>query len=160
MRISGRDRREIRRTMLENTQPFRRVWLVLATETSCTSCGFDEMSNSGLDPTCATCEGLGKVVTFTKLEVRARIKVFDFVQLQGAGAAPPGVELGDMALYVPVTSQSNFDTLMSEERSYAKIEGDSNAYRPFSVSADGVGGVDEIRVVLKKTTMEKRATGY
>ncbi len=40
------------------------------------------------------------------------------------------------------------------------VAGDGNAYQPFSITADGVGQDDEIRVLLRKVNVEQRATGY
>ena len=160
MFISGQDRYDIRQTMLHASGNFRGVYGLVATVTDCTACGYDTMSDSGLDPTCATCSGTGKTFAWLVQEVSARIKVFDFVQLQGAGAVPPGVELGDMALYVRKNDQALFDTIQQEHRSYVKVDGDSNAYRPFAVSSDGVGMDDEFRILMRKVTLDERKTGY
>jgi hypothetical protein len=118
------------------------------------------MSDSGDDPTCLTCEGTGKTVSWLIREIPSRIKVFDFVQLQGAGPIPPGVELGDVALYVRKNDRETFENLEGQRYSYVKIAGDGNAYQPFSITADGVGQDDEIRVLLRKVSVEQRQTGY
>lgn len=162
MMIKNSERHQIRQTMQYLRGEFRRAWVLLASTSDCTvsGCGYDPMTDSAIDPTCVVCEGTGKVIVFTPHEVRARIKVFDFVQLQGAGAAPPGVELGDAALYVRVNDRGIFEASEENSISYVKMEGDGKAYRVFSISADGVGGEDEIRILLKKTKDVQRATGY
>ena len=160
--IRNYDRYDIRRIMQNLRGEFRRVWVLIATTSNCDAagCGYDSMSDSAIDPTCSMCDGTGKTITFTTHELKARIKVFDFVQLQGAGAAPPGVELGDVALYIRVHDKGVLTTCNETPISYVKLEGDSVAYRPFSIAADGVGREDEIRVLLKKTKDVQRATGY
>ena len=160
MLISGIERHGIRQTMLMTSGNFRAVYGLKATVTDCTACGYEPMSDAGLDPTCATCLGTGKEIVWLVQQVSARVRVFDFVQLQGAGAVPPGVELGDIALYVRKNDRALFDTIEQEHRSYVKVDGDGNAYRPFSVSSDGVGMDDEVRILMRKVTLDERKTGY
>ena len=160
MRISGIERYDIRQVMGNARGDFRSVHVLHATLTDCTVCGYDPMSDSGDDPTCSECEGTGKTISWLAREIPSRIKVFDFVQLQGAGAVPPGVELGDVALYVRKNDRETFETLEGKQHSYVKIAGDGNAYQPFSITADGVGQDDEIRVLLRKVSVEQRVTGY
>jgi hypothetical protein len=160
--IRGYERHRIRGTMQRLRRTFRRVWVLLADLSRCeaSDCGFDELTQSGINPNCLSCKGTGRVITYRPHEVKARIKVFDFVELQGAGAAPPGVELGDVALYVRLHDKKTFSTCNLDTYSYVVLEGDPVAYRPFSITADGVGLEDETRIILKKTKDVQRAAGY
>lgn len=160
MRITGMERWDIRRTMQDVRLNFRPVYVLIAEQHECPTCGFDSFSQSGLDTNCETCDGTGHVTMWVPHEVKARIKVLDFVQLQGAGAVPPGVELGDAAVYVRVHDRDVFELVDDDVRSYVKIDGDPGSYRVFSITADGVGYEDEVRILLKKSHVEQRATGY
>lgn len=145
--------------MQEIRADYRPIYVLLATLVECPTCGFDEFSQGGFDTNCATCNGTGRSVEYTRHEMKGRIKILDFVQLQGAGYAPPGVELGDVEVYVRPHDRDVFEECEKDTRSYIVISGDAASYRPFSINADGVGYEDEVRVLLKKANVESRATG-
>jgi len=138
---------------------YRPTYLVWpSAETECPDCSFEEFTQSADDITCATCEGLGKVLTWATAKVQARIQHYDFVTLMASGL-PPGVEVGDTVVYV---SKEVKDMVVDSVRpsQYGYLFIDSDTYRPVSVAPTGVGHQDEWRMELKRTEMDVRPTGY
>ncbi|NIQ88599.1 MAG: hypothetical protein GWN93_05785 [Deltaproteobacteria bacterium] len=134
---------------------FHLVWP--SAETDCPDCAFEDFTQSGDSITCATCEGLGKILTWAKAEVYGRIQHYDFVTLAASGL-PPGVEVGDVVVYV---SREVKDMALDVRQSqYGYLFIDSDTYRPVSVAPTGVGHQDEWRIELKRSEMDVRPTGY
>ena len=160
MRITATERFNIRRTMQDIRADFRRVYVLEATLADCTACGFDELSQSALDSNCTTCDGTGKTISWTVTEIRTRIKVVDFIHLMGIGSISPGIEVGDVIVYIRNNDKDTLERCDLNDASYVKIEHDTSAYRVYGMTSDGVGQEDEVRVILRKTNVETRATGY
>jgi hypothetical protein len=144
--------------VLDQLRPnYRSFHLLVPTETDCTVCGYDEFTDSALDSACTTCNGLGRTVTWTALEVKGRVQHYDFVKLSAAGL-PPGIEIGDSVAYVSPEVKDAVLDLRESPRGYVYL--DSDTYRPWSVQPTGVGHADEWRVELKRTNVDARADGY
>jgi hypothetical protein len=117
-----------------------RVVVHYATETNCTAtgCGFDEFSQSGIKADCLTCEGVGKIITWKKQNLRARVywanaKLNYF-------APTPGVEIGDCVLTVTKHDLPVIQEAMQNERSY--IEVDDFKVKPTKVSSNVLPGIE------------------
>lgn len=152
------ERRAIRADMKMVRANYRAVYLLYPTETECTACGgVDPFTDSAYDISCSTCGGVGYTLSWATWQIAARIKQMDLVQMQAAGI-PPGIEIGDVELYVSRQTRDAVERIMEESRAYVYFDG--QRFRPTNVTADGVGTADEWRVELKRFNPEVRLTGY
>ena len=158
MTIRWPERRAIRSDMRMIRGNYRMVYLLYPTETECTVCGgVDEFTDSAYDISCATCGGVGYTLSWATWQIAARIKQIDLVQLQAAGI-PPGIEIGDVELYVSLDTKAAIEKVREELRAYVYFDG--QRFRPTTITADGVGTADEWRIELNRHNPEVRLTGY
>lgn len=155
--LGSSDRAWVERTLRGLRSNYRSFHLLLPTETDCPDCGYDELTDSALDIACTTCNGIGKVIEWSPLEVHGRVQHYDFVKLSAAGI-PPGIEVGDSVAYISSEIKEAVLDLRESPRGYVYLDGDT--YRPWSVQPTGVGHADEWRVELKRTKVDVRASGY
>lgn len=156
MLLSAGDMNEVQSTLSRVRGNYRTFLLVWPTaETECTACGFDELTQSAKDSSCATCDGIGKTLTWVTVEVQGRLQHYDFVKLAAAGI-PPGIEIGDVVSYISKDVKDAVLDLRASQFGYALI--DSETFRPYSVVPDGVGHADEWRVEWKRTEVD--VTGH
>ncbi len=158
MTIRAWERKAIRSDMRVIRGNYRAVYLLYPTETECTVCGgVDEFTDSAYDVSCPTCGGTGYTLAWATWQIAARIKQIDLVQLQAAGI-PPGIEIGDVELYVSLDTKAAIEKIIEESRAYVYFDG--QRFRPTITTADGVGTADEWRVELSRHNPEVRLTGY
>ena len=137
---------------------YRTVYLLYPTETECTACGgVDTFTDSAYDVSCPTCGGVGYTLSWAPWQIAARIKQIDLVQMQVAGI-PPGIEIGDVELYVSRDTKEAIEKIREESRAYVYFDG--QRFRPTTITADGVGTADEWRIELKRHNPEVRLAGY
>lgn len=152
------DRHGVERTLAGVRNNYRSFHIAYpVTETECGTCGFDEFTQSALDPSCPECDGIGKTFTWATLEVLGRLQHYDFIKLSAAGI-PPGIEVGDLVTYTSGDVKDSILEARASRYGYAYIDGDT--YRPFSIQPTGVGHADEWRTEWKRTKVDARATGY
>ena len=158
MTIRSWERTAIRSDMRVIRGNYRTVYLLYPTETECTVCGgVDEFTDSAYDISCANCGGVGYTLSWATWQIAARIKQIDLVQLQAAGI-PPGIEMGDVELYVSRDTKAFIEKIREESRAYVYFDG--QRFRPETITADGVGTADEWRIELNRYNPEVRLTGY
>ena len=122
-----------------------RVTIYLAKETDCTNplCGWDEFSQSGKLADCAVCHGAGKITTFTKRSLLARV-VWGNTQLQCIPPTP-GIEVGDVTLGIVPADLPLIQQVLDSERSYLMVDGFS--VRPLNTSVSNIPGIEEAYLV-------------
>lgn len=156
--LAPSDRRAIEKTLSGIRNNYRSFSLHYPrSEDDCPDCGFDELTQSALDPACPTCEGTGKVLSWVTIVAFGRLQYYDFVTLSVTGIAP-GIEIGDVVCYISTSVKDAVLALRASPYGYAYIDGDT--FRPFSVQPTGVGHSDEWRVEWKRSKVDARATGY
>lgn len=132
-----------------------RVVAMLAQEVVCPQpdCGWDEFSQSAKRVDCPVCHGQGKVLTFDKRTIRARV-VWANTYLNYL-AVTSGVEMGDVSLGIERPDVETVNLVMAQERSYLLV--DSKAVRPTSVSPMVIPGVEDgFQVICNVYTPESR----
>lgn len=158
--VESTQRRHIRDDMRHMRGTYTDAYFLYPTETECTAtdCGHDELTDSGYNVSCSTCNGVGYTLSWATWVVHARVKQIDLVQLMRSGPIPPGLEIGDAEIYLSERAKEMVERIEEESRAYVYIEG--QRYRPTNLSYDGVGRADEWRVELKRVHPEVRPTGY
>jgi hypothetical protein len=128
------------------------VHALIPTETTCPTCGWDAVAQSGTRVDCPTCHGLGKTIVWTKYAVTCRIMWVSTIRF----AMPypsSGIELGDCVITVQHDLTSIMDAVMSDERAYISVNG--KTLRPTSKNVQDVPGVvTEYEYVCNLFTIE------
>jgi hypothetical protein len=150
--FTGYTLRDVRQ---QTYRSFHMVWPTA--EDDCPECSFDDFTQSADDITCQCCNGTGKLLTWANAEVYGRIQHYDFVTLSASGL-PPGVEVGDVVLYVSEDVKNM--VLVVRENQFGYLLIDSDTYKPVSIAPTGVGHRDEWRIELKRTEVDVRPVGY
>lgn len=159
MRIDSRDRLGIKSDLRDTRVYGRTLAVLLPTLTICTSgsCGYDAQHDSGVDPSCTICDGLGRTATFAICNIYANIRTVE-QSLVTFGQAPPGAEVGDTFI---TFGQRDYDTILSCQRDKdAYVSVDGGCFRPTPIQVAGVGQAEEYVVVLKSFKPLFRAPGY
>lgn len=160
MPITPRDRLGFQ-TVLRDTRVFgRTVTLLVPTLTICPTagCGYDALHDSGVNPSCAVCEGLGRLVAqWVTYRIFANIREVD-EGLIAARQQPPGSVMGQTFLTVGLRDYPVVLAGLNNKDSYLAV--DASTFRPDSLQTAGVGQAEEYVVLLKTFTPIFRATGY
>lgn len=115
--------------------------------------GFDPDTQSGGD----TSLGLGQTPeAFRVMALFANVRNVDQA-LKTFGQAPPGAEVGDVYITIGLRDKATLEQVMNHDDAYLVIDGDR--FRPSSLSAAGVGQVEEWVVTLHRTSARFTATG-
>jgi hypothetical protein len=135
--------------VLEMTRlAYEAIVLVNVDTTDCTTCGYDRFTDSGLDPVCPTCRGLGRIATFVIHELYARWNVIELPSVNPFEGIPPGVESGDYLVWV---SKRDYDlALLAQDEAYSYVEISGQTFKFQGVSPEGIGHSDEYRFIAKK----------
>lgn len=114
------------------------VYARIPTETSCTTCAWDPVAQAGTRLDCPTCNGLGKVITWTRYALNCRLMWTNTVKY--AYPFPTtGTELGDCIIAVPQEFVDIVDLVMSKERAY--IQANDKKVRPTSKQEQRIPGI-------------------
>ena len=150
MRITSRQRYLVEQTLRGGRQahrPDEGVKLYYpASEVACSTCGFNELSQSAMEPDCATCGGLGRIITYTIYTSHPRIswpKLSDFV----VGIAG-GIEVGDALLYIGADEKDQY--VRHQGKGYLTIDG--QRYQITALDPAGVGDSQEYVVTCARQT--------
>lgn len=160
MRIDSRDRLSFRDSLRDTRIYGRTVALLVPTFTNCSTpgCGYDAVQDSGLNPSCAECDGLGRTATWVAAQVYANIRNVDQALLT-FGQAPPGAQVGSTFLTIGPRDKAMLDAVYAEKDAYILLDG--RTFRPTSIEIAGVGQVEEYVILLASfQPVYPRPTGY
>ena len=158
MHVSSRERLSVKDALADTRLPGRTIAILVPSFTECPVCGYDELHDSGFDPSCATCGGLGRTATWAVVNIYANVRFVDQALIT-FGQKPPGAKIGSTFMTIGLR---DYDTLMqvyNNKDSYLFV--DSLTFRPTSTpSAAGLGQVEEYVIALESFAPVFRATGY
>jgi len=156
---SSRDRLTLRDGLRDTRLVSRLTHVLIPTVTECpqTGCGYDQTRDSGLDPSCETCDGLGQIATFKVSSIYANIRVVEQALLT-FGQAPPGAQVGDTFLTIDRRDWAALDLCSQNKDAYLSIDG--GHFRPHSVENAGVGQIEEHVVMLRSYKPKFTKAGY
>ena len=160
MRVDSRDRLSVRDDLLDTRSPGRTIALLAPTVEECESagCGYDAASDSGIDATCSSCDGLGQVVTnWAVSEIKANIRIVDQA-LVTFGQTPAGSQLGDTFVTIGLRDLPMMRMVYNNPNAYIAL--DNHSFRPNSIEAAGLGRIEEYVVLLVSNRPRFRKKGY
>lgn len=136
----------------------RRVLLTWPTFTECpqAGCGFDELHDSGINPSCSYCGGLGRTVVWSVSAIQANVRLVTQT-LVTWGSVPPGVREGDTLISFGPRDEPMVQRVLDTKDAYIGIDG--NRLRPVGISTAGMGRAQEYVAVLRAYTATFTATG-
>jgi hypothetical protein len=148
--MNGRQRLLVDQQLRQNRQqhrPGEGVTLYYPrVQTACPACGFDELSQSSLDPDCPTCGGTGRVTqwsTYTSYPRIAWPKLTDFI----VGLAG-GIEVGDVLLYIGLEEKTLYE--QHTHQGYVMLDGERYVIK--NMQPAGVGQTHELVVTCARQT--------
>ena len=97
------------------------------------------------------------IPTYRTYRLKARIKIFQDMQLLGLGQVIPGLEVGDYLLYFSDRDYGALKQVYDNENGYIWVDG--TALRPNRLFPNGVGQVFDTVAHCKKFSPRFRATG-
>lgn len=123
----------------------QQVVIYIPSQTDCPVCGWDEFARSGLDVSCSTCEGTGKVTSWRNSRASARVMWIDpAAPVWGVVASG---DVGDVWLSVSTSFKNMFDTVEETEGAYILVDGET--VKPISVTYNRVQGTTSVDVRCK-----------
>jgi len=159
MAVTSRDRVDMIGDLASTRLSSRHIAAVVPMLVECTSpgCGFDELNNSGIDPACEFCDGLGRTATFAISRLYANVRHVDQALLT-FGQVPPGAQVGDTFLTVNPRDLLTMQACLNNQDAYFFIDG--HAFRPTAIQVAGLGQIEEYVVVVQSYQPLWRAAGY
>jgi hypothetical protein len=116
------------------------VYARIPTKTDCVAsgCGWDELSQSAVNPACLVCGGVGKTLTWVNYNINCRLMWTN--QIKFAYPYPTtGTEMGDCVIVVPYEFVGVMDAVMSNELAYI-VANDKNV-KPKSKQEQYIPGI-------------------
>ena len=98
-----------------------------------------------------------ETATYKTYRVKARIKIFQDLQLLGLGQVIPGLEVGDYLLYFSDRDYATVKRIYDNEHGYVLVDG--TALRPNRLFDNGIGRNFDVVAHCKKFSPRFRATG-
>lgn len=157
MRVFPRDRLSVKDALADTRLPGRTIALLVPAFVECPICGYDETQDTGFDPSCATCGGLGRTATWATSQIYANVRYVD-AALMTYGQTPPGARVGDTILSIGLRDYAEMLRVYNTKDSYIWL--DSQAMRPTAIQNAGLGQTEEHVVVVAAFQPPFRATGY
>lgn len=111
--------------------------------TTCPTCGYSDFTRSGLDPTCPTCDGTGKVITWRTASLTCRAVWIDAAKLHPHQGLVAG-EIGDVQIQGKLRDRHIYLLVKDTELAYLVYDG--KRVRPESVTVNGVEGATSLDV--------------
>lgn len=142
---------------LADTRYGRGAVVLIPTMTECAACGYDALHDSGFDPSCATCAGMGQTATFVEYRMDAHIRIVD-QNLIAYGATPPGTMLGDAIVSFSPRDHTMVLECMNNKDAYILIDG--SRMRPVGINTAGIGFKEEYLANLRSFQPQYTAAGY
>lgn len=141
-------RSAIQDTLKLTRQIYSAINLVLVEPVACTTCGYEPFTDGAKAIPCPVCGGTGEIPTYVIQRIKAR---WTFVQLSALDpyrGIPPGVESGDLLIWVSPRDEPAVLQAYRTKDSYLEIEG--NTFTIGGYNPDGVGNPDEYCFIGKK----------
>jgi hypothetical protein len=129
-------------------QAYKTFNLIAVTTTACPTCGYTAFTDGAKTIPCAQCGGAGEIPVLSIHRIHGR---WSFVQLTAVDAykgVPPGVESGDLMLWVAARDKAEMDTVFHSKDGYVEVEG--NTFVLGGENPDGVGSPDEYCYIARK----------
>jgi len=114
------------------------VYARIRIETNCPTCGWDAVSQSATRLDCPTCHGEGKLVTWVKYSLNARLMWSGLINFAYPFPSS-GVEMDDCVITVPYEFVPVMDAVMNNERSY--LQAGNKIVRPVSQHEHHIPGI-------------------
>jgi len=122
------------------------VNLLKETETDCSECDYDPITEESTDITCTACGGLGVTVTTVRIPLHAGVHYQDYSnQLENAGI----VQNSTLTLDISIDDNDTYGAYINPME---KIEIDDVNYRVVSKELKGIGGNNRLLVKMEKIT--------
>ena len=109
------------------------------TECTATGCGFDVFTQSGKNPACATCDGAGRVITWSIAYIMCRVSWVDRIRIgvEFWKGVPAG-ETGEVILGCMLRDKALLCTVLEDDMAYILVS--EQHVRPFSLTPNRVEG--------------------
>lgn len=135
---SSLGRRHIKRE-IESLNLNDRVAIFIPSYTECTAegCGFDAISRSAKNISCATCDGKGRTATWAKAYLNCRVSWTDVGRPRYGGFVTTE-ELGDATVETRLVHKELLEDVQDGENAYIEIDG--RHLRVMSVDVNRVEG--------------------
>lgn len=160
MRISPHERMTFQDSLRDTRIYGRTIAILIPTLVECAvpGCGFDELHDSAADPSCASCNGLGRTVSSWAIaEIFANVRNVD-QSLVNFQQAPPGMKVGETFITISLRDVEMLRKVSHDKDSYLSVDG--NAFRPRSIEVAGIGHTEEYVIPLAAFSPIFRASGY
>jgi len=129
-------------------QMYYDIKAILVNVTACPVCGHDEFTDGPRVTPCATCGGTGEIPSFVVHQLKARWTVVQLAALYPYRGIVPGVESGDLIIWVGPRDKATMLQIYRTKNSYLDMEGNTFAISGFN--PDGVGNPDEYAFIANK----------
>jgi hypothetical protein len=126
------------------------VWVFLPSESGCPTCGYDEFTRGAKDIACTICGGRGKITTWRRSALKARINWIDAAK-PVYGLLTTG-EVGDVWLTLPLRDRPAMEAVQRSRRAYLLV--DNRHVRPFAINSNSVIGQTTLDVRCNIVTEE------
>ena len=123
----------------------RQVVIYIPSQTDCPVCGWDEFTQSGKDVACTTCSGTGKITSWYKSRVSARVMWID--EAAPVWGTVASGDIGDVWLSVSTSFKEMFETVEETNGAYILVDGET--VKPKSVAYNEVEGRTSVDVRCK-----------
>lgn len=159
MQVTSRQRLAVADALAGTRKGGRTIAILIPTLTECTEdgCGFDENHDSAIDPSCSSCDGLGRTATWAVSNILANIRFVDNA-LKSFGTVPPGAEVGDFVISYSIRDKAMVEQCLNEKDAYISLEG--KRHRPVSINSAGIGQIEEYVSVVKAFSPIFTKAGY
>lgn len=130
------------------SRAYQMINAVYVSGSACPTCGYTDFTDGARTIPCITCGGTGQVATFTIHRLSARWSMVQLTAVDAYKGIPPGVESGDLMVWVNPRDKDVMDKLYHTKDSYIEVEG--STYAVGGEAPDGVGHPDEYVYICRK----------
>lgn len=148
MLLSPQNRLAVQRDLEKTRDVHDTIDVILVTTVACSVCGHDTFTNSSRIIPCSTCNDTGWIATKVRHTIKGRVELLELPELVPFKGIPPGVESGDALIFVSIRDYDLLNTCYKSEYGYIIAKGRN--FKPMAVDQEGLGRVDEYRVIAKK----------
>lgn len=136
------------RADIERFIKLTRIEIHVPSYAECATCGFDAITASGLDPSCGTCNGRGRIAVDQRGTIRGRVSWIDLQKYNMYQGMPTG-EIGDCSMQIDLRHRALMDQVERTEGAYLVIDG--KTVKPFAVVPNRVEAPTSLDVRCKIT---------
>ena len=158
MQITSLDRLNMQAALADTRIYGRHVFVLVPSFVECGApgCGFDETHDTGIDPSCEVCSGLGQIVVWAEHAIFANLRYVEQVMIN-FGSVPQGARLGDTFITFGLRDVELIRSVLNAKDAYILI--DETTFRPTFIQVAGVGQAEEYVTVLAAFSPIYRAPG-